>query len=111
MTRARLPGARPAGVGIVWTGGAQARSGAEEDTAMSLPEAGRLLDALFTTERMRAICSDHGRVRGMLDFEAALARAEARVGVIPLPAAEAIASHCRAELFDMAALGQGAALA
>src|SRR5690242_4222950 len=79
--------------------------------AMSLPDAGQLLDALFTTERMRAICSDHGRVRGMLDFEAALARAEARVGVIPLSAAEAIASHCRAELFDMAALGQGAALA
>ncbi len=77
---------------------------------MSMPDAGRLLDALFTTERMRAIFSDQGRVRGMLDFEAALARAEARVGVIPAPAAEAIAARCHAELFDMAALAQGIAL-
>ena len=77
---------------------------------MSTPESGRLLDALFTTERMRAIFSDQGRVRGMLDFEAALARAEARVGVIPAPAAEAIAARCHAELFDMAALAQGIAL-
>jgi 3-carboxy-cis,cis-muconate cycloisomerase len=78
---------------------------------MSTPEAGRLLDALFTTERMRAIFSDRGRVQGMLDFEAALARAEARVGVIPPPAAAAIAACCRAELFDTAALAQGTALA
>jgi 3-carboxy-cis,cis-muconate cycloisomerase len=77
---------------------------------MSKPDAGRLLDALFTTERMRAIFSDQGRVRGMLDFEAALARAEARVGVIPALAAEAIAARCHAELFDMAALAQGIAL-
>lgn len=78
---------------------------------MSTPETGRLLEALFTTARMRALFSDHGRVQGMLDFEAALARAEARVGVIPPPAAEAIVGHCRAELFDIAALAQGAALA
>jgi adenylosuccinate lyase len=32
---------------------------------------------------MRAIFSDHGRLRGMLDFEAALACAEASVGLIP----------------------------
>lgn len=79
--------------------------------AMSAPDAGRLLDALFTTERMRAIVSDQGRVQGMLDFEAALARAEARVGVIPAPAAEAIAARCHAELFDTTALAQDTALA
>ena len=78
---------------------------------MSVPDAGRLLDALFTTERIRAIFSDQGRVQGMLDFEAALARAEARVGVIPAAAAEAIASRCRGEMFDIAVVAQGAALA
>ena len=40
----------------------------------------------------------------MLDFEAALARAEARFGVIPPDAAPAISAKCRAELFDPAAL-------
>jgi 3-carboxy-cis,cis-muconate cycloisomerase len=40
----------------------------------------------------------------MLDVEAALARAEARCGIISNAAAEAIASHCRADLFDIPAL-------
>ncbi len=40
----------------------------------------------------------------MLDFEAALARAEARVGVIPADAAAAIAEAAVAEGFDMAEL-------
>ena len=47
----------------------------------------------------------------MLDFEAALARAEARAGVIPSSAATAIAAKCKAELFDVAAIAQGAKLA
>ena len=42
----------------------------------------RLFDPLFTTERMCEIFSDHGRVQSMLDFEAALARAEAHAGVL-----------------------------
>ena len=42
-----------------------------------------LFDSLFTTEPMRAIFSDARRIQGLLDFEAALARAEARVGMIP----------------------------
>ncbi len=40
----------------------------------------------------------------MLDFEAALARAEAAVGVIPASAAPVIAAQCKAELYDIAAL-------
>src|SRR5258708_1439573 len=47
----------------------------------------------------------------MLDFEAALARATARAGGIPGPAASQIESQCRAELFDMEALSRGAAAA
>jgi 3-carboxy-cis,cis-muconate cycloisomerase len=56
-----------------------------------------LLDSLFTTEPMRAIFSDARRIQGMLNFEAALARAEARVGMIPPEAAEAIAARCQVE--------------
>src|SRR5262249_56895760 len=68
-------------------------------------------DPLFTTDAMRAVFSDRGRLHGMLDFEAALARAEAAAGVIPEPAAGVIASHCRAELFDTEALARAGALA
>jgi 3-carboxy-cis,cis-muconate cycloisomerase len=70
----------------------------------------RLLDPLFTTEAMRAIFSDHGRVQAMLDFEAALARAEARAGLLPATAAAAIGEQCRAERFDVDALARAAAL-
>ncbi|EPL7480670.1 lyase family protein [Pseudomonas aeruginosa] len=55
---------------------------------------------------MRAIYSDHGRVQGMLDFEAALARAEASSGLIPQAAVAPIASACQAERYDFAALAQ-----
>src|SRR4051794_41978037 len=45
----------------------------------------------------------------MLDFEAALARAEAAVGMIAAEDAEAIGRACRAEDFDVAELGAAAA--
>ena len=70
-----------------------------------------MLDALFTTEAMQAAFSDRARLQGMLDFEAALARVEARLGVVPAGAADVIASHCRAELYDIDALARAAALA
>ena len=60
---------------------------------------------------MRRVFSDRGRLQGMLDFEAALARAEARAGVIPTTAAESIASQCRAELFDIPVLSEASAVA
>lgn len=46
----------------------------------------------------------------MLAFEAALAHAEARAGIIPREAADTIAATCRVELFDAAALYREAAL-
>lgn len=69
-----------------------------------------LLDGLFATQAMGEVFSDRARVQGLLDFEAALARAEADAGVIPGTAADVIASQCRAELFDPNVLGEGAAL-
>jgi 3-carboxy-cis,cis-muconate cycloisomerase len=71
----------------------------------------RLLDPLFRWEALEDLLSDRARLQGMLDFESALARAEASAGVIPSPAAAAIASKCRAELFDMAALARATAVA
>ena len=71
----------------------------------------RLFDPLFTTERMREIFSDHGRLQSMLDFEAALARGQASAGVIPTAAAVAIEAQCRAELFDVDALAAAASQA
>ncbi|MDQ6618907.1 MAG: 3-carboxy-cis,cis-muconate cycloisomerase [Pseudomonadota bacterium] len=78
---------------------------------MSATTSPGLLDALFTTGRMRAIFSDTQRVQGMLDFEAALARAEARAGLMPEAAAEAIASMCRADALNFDQIATGAAAA
>ncbi|MFM9382358.1 3-carboxy-cis,cis-muconate cycloisomerase [Pseudomonas sp. UV AK001] len=71
----------------------------------------QLFDAYFTAREMREVFCDQGRVQAMLDFEAALARAEARVGVIPASAVASIENACRAELFDFAALGEAIATA
>ena len=38
---------------------------------------------IFSTEAMRRVFSDENRVQKYLDFEAALARAQARLGIIP----------------------------
>ena len=67
-----------------------------------------MLEMLFTTDAMRAVFSDRARIQRMLDFEAALARAESATGVIPETAAAPIAQCCRSEDYDMAALRAGA---
>ncbi|MCD5971626.1 3-carboxy-cis,cis-muconate cycloisomerase [Pseudomonas quasicaspiana] len=64
----------------------------------------QLFDAYFSQPQMSEIFSDHGRLQGMLDFEAALARAEASTGLIPAEVVEDIQAGCRAELFDFAEL-------
>jgi 3-carboxy-cis,cis-muconate cycloisomerase len=63
----------------------------------------------FTTPEMTAIFSAETRVQRMLDFEAALARAEARAGVIPAESADAIVSRCKVRLFDISKLEEEAA--
>jgi 3-carboxy-cis,cis-muconate cycloisomerase len=69
-----------------------------------------LLDSLFGSAEMDGVFSDRARLQRMLDFEAALARAEVKCGMIPAVAAEAIASKCRADLIDVAALSAATAL-
>jgi 3-carboxy-cis,cis-muconate cycloisomerase len=68
-----------------------------------------LLDPLFGSAAMDEVFSDAARLQRMLDFEAALARAEARCGVIPAAAAPVIASKCKAELIDVNALAAATA--
>jgi len=69
-------------------------------------------DALFmpslSTEVMLVTVSDRAWVAAMLEVEAALARVEARVGLIPGRAAEGIVEHCRVDEFDVAQLGKAA---
>lgn len=71
----------------------------------------QLFDAYFTARDMREVFCDQGRVQAMLDVEAALARAEARVGLIPASAVAPIEKACRADLYDFAALSEAIATA
>lgn len=64
----------------------------------------RLIESLATTEPLADLFSDQSVLQAMLDFEAALARSEARVGVIPQAAANAIKKAAKADGFDMAVL-------
>jgi len=69
-----------------------------------------LLDPLFGSAAMDEVFSDAARLQCMLDFEAALAHAEAGCGIIPPAAAQAIASKCKAELIDTNALAAATAI-
>jgi 3-carboxy-cis,cis-muconate cycloisomerase len=63
-----------------------------------------IFDSFLTTPDMDAVFDDGAVVQAMLDFEAALARAQAAEGLIPQAAAGAIASVCKAGLYDIPAL-------
>jgi 3-carboxy-cis,cis-muconate cycloisomerase len=59
---------------------------------------------IFSTDAMRAVWSDENRTRKYLDIEAALARVQARLGIIPQEAAAEIVGNCVIEKIDMAKL-------
>ena len=61
---------------------------------------------IFSTPEMRQVFSDEGRTAYYLDIEAALARAQARLGIIPEAAAREIDRQCRIENIDLARLKQ-----
>ncbi|QPF94183.1 3-carboxy-cis,cis-muconate cycloisomerase [Bradyrhizobium commune] len=67
-----------------------------------------LLAPMLSSAAMRAVCDDRSTLQNMLDFEAALARAEAATGVIPQAAVGPIEAACKADAFDMAALAEAA---
>ncbi|HYA22835.1 MAG TPA: 3-carboxy-cis,cis-muconate cycloisomerase [Terriglobales bacterium] len=66
----------------------------------------RLIESLATTEPLAEIFADDSVLQTMLDFEVALARAEARVGIVPKSAAETISSAAHASEFDIPALSR-----
>jgi 3-carboxy-cis,cis-muconate cycloisomerase len=68
-----------------------------------------LLSPLVSSAAMQELLSDRARIQRMLDFEVALARAQAAVGTIPAVALDPIAQAARAERFDVAALAHEAA--
>ena len=70
-----------------------------------------LYDDLFCYPALEAILSDESRVRGILQFQAALSEAEARAGVIPESAAIKIADQCKSYQFDLVTIAKEAALA
>lgn len=58
--------------------------------------------ALVTsTSEMDSIFSETAELQSWLDFESALARAQAQLGVIPVESAERISAHADAENFDI----------
>jgi 3-carboxy-cis,cis-muconate cycloisomerase len=69
-----------------------------------------LTGPLFATDAMRSVFSDRARLRAMLRMEAALARAQAGLGLVPDTLAPAIEAISPDDL-DLEALGYGTALA
>ncbi|SFC43792.1 3-carboxy-cis,cis-muconate cycloisomerase [Cupriavidus sp. OV038] len=55
----------------------------------------------FSTAQMREIFSDETTVQRWLDVEAALAKVQARLGIIPQRAADEICAKARVELIDL----------
>jgi 3-carboxy-cis,cis-muconate cycloisomerase len=66
----------------------------------------RLIESLATTEPLGELFSDGSVLAALLEFEAALARAEARTGVIPKSAAAAISASAKPENFNIPALAR-----
>jgi 3-carboxy-cis,cis-muconate cycloisomerase len=59
---------------------------------------------IFSTAAMRAVWSDESRTRHYLAIEAALARVQGRLGIIPQEAADEIVANCDVARIDMAKL-------
>jgi 3-carboxy-cis,cis-muconate cycloisomerase len=70
---------------------------------------GGLFDGVLARGRVAAEVADRAWLQAMLDVEAALARAQARAGLLPAEHADAIARACTAERFDAGAIGAEAA--
>jgi len=61
-------------------------------------------ESFLSTPEATDVFAEGAVVQAMLDFEAALVRAQADEGLVPANAAAAIAGVCKAELYDAAAI-------
>ena len=68
------------------------------------PADGAVLGALYGTDAMRAAMGERAFLQRMLDVEAALARAQARLGIIPAEAAPVITAAADASKLDLTAM-------
>jgi len=73
------------------------------------PADSTVLGGLFGTDAMRAVFGERRWLQAMLDVEAALARVEARLGIVPQAAAEAITKAARADILSLDELARGTA--
>src|ERR1043166_3812336 len=89
------------------------RNGLRDRNATRCSQEGRmpatLIDSaifgdIFSSQAMRKVWSDENRTQKYLDTEAALARVQGRLGIIPAEAADEIAKHCTLAEIDMAKL-------
>jgi adenylosuccinate lyase len=65
-----------------------------------------MLQNNFGTAEMRQVWSDENRLQKHLDVEAALALAEAELGLVPAEAAKVIASQAKVELMNIGEIAQ-----
>jgi 3-carboxy-cis,cis-muconate cycloisomerase len=64
----------------------------------------RIFQGIFSSDEMRTVWSDENRTQHYLDIEAALAKVQAKLGIIPQEAADEIISHSRLDQIDMVEL-------
>lgn len=67
----------------------------------------RVFGVMFVSDRMKEIFSDKNKVQKWLDTEAALARAQAKLGIIDEARAKQITKFAKAELLNLDAIGEG----
>src|SRR5216110_750375 len=65
-----------------------------------------IFQGIFSSDEMRHVWSDENQTQKYLDIEAALAKVQGRLGLIPQEAADEIVSHCRLDQIDMVKLRQ-----
>ena len=63
-----------------------------------------IFQGIFSSDAMRQVWSDENRTQKYLDIEAALAKVQGRLGLIPQEAADEIISHCQLSQIDMVKL-------
>ncbi|HSW23357.1 MAG TPA: lyase family protein, partial [Burkholderiaceae bacterium] len=65
-----------------------------------------IFQGIFSSDEMRHVWSDENRTQKYLDIEAALAKVQGRLGLIPQEAADEIVSHCQLKQIDLPKLRQ-----
>ncbi|MGH3517806.1 MAG: 3-carboxy-cis,cis-muconate cycloisomerase [Haloechinothrix sp.] len=73
-----------------------------------MSESAGLFDGVLAAGPVRELVSDAAWLQAMLDFEGALAFAEADAGLVPVEHAVTIAAQCRAGYYDVAEIGAAA---